>query len=176
MRERMSARCRRPSHRPRPGARGRAWLLVLTLAGVACGGNVVVDPPPHGASGSGNGTGASGSTTSSGAGASITTGSTGNAGGAVSSGGGGAGGGGCNPVVTPPEMSVMGCIQSSFCPQPSEADTTAMLTLELGYCNVTTQPCCGKTVIDHVTCGPIVQGGLCCYTVLSSTAECGDGG
>ncbi len=155
--------------RERMIARSRAWLLVLTLAGVACGGNVVVDPPPHGAS-------SAGTSTSSGAGASVTTGSTG-AGGATSSGGGGGGaGGGCNPVVTPPEMSVMGCFGSTFCPQASDADTATMVTLQLGFCNVATQACCGKSVVDQVLCGPVKQGGLCCYTVLFSTKECIDGG
>jgi hypothetical protein len=173
----MSARSFRTFARGHLGAWALVSLLVSSLVGVACGGNVVAGTGVS----SGNGA-ATSSTTSGNTGNTGAFPSTGGPGAETTTGGPGgssstgipfdAGDAGCNPIVAPEQMMQVACFHSTFCPKSDDASAREQLTAALGYCNQEKIPCCGKTVVDQVACGPDDQQGNCCYVVIYSTFQC----
>ncbi len=134
---------------------GLGSLAGLSLAGYACGGNVVVNGTGTGTGGAGGG-----NTITGGQGGYYTDAAT-----STGSGLGGAGGA-CNPTVPSGESLVESCLSASACSATYSAQLTSAITAELGLCDESTGSCCAMKVVDHVACGPHYTTTGCCYNVV----------
>ena len=147
---------------------GLGSLAGLSLAGYACGGNVVVDTAT-GSGGSGGQGGFSTSTTDVGGlgyggyPSSTVSGYSD----ATTAVGTGAGGGLCKPAVPPGETLEETCLAAAECSAVQTPQLISALSKQLGVCDLETSGCCGMPIVEQIACGPLyTPAGTCCYDVI----------
>ncbi len=164
---------------------GLGSLAGISLAGYACGGNVVVDTTgtstgsgAGGAGGAGGATGQGGTYQTSFEAASVGAyGDTTTVAIASSSSGTGAGGGNCNPSLQPGETLTQTCVGATMCGPTPEPTLLATLAQQLGICDVQTGMCCDVPTLAQIACGPLyTPANTCCYNVVVvANGFCGTG-